>query len=97
MKMLILAFAATLATAGSLAAIPAATAAPADGSFKVAQIEFRLGGDHDGVRFGRHRHRDRYDRYDRRFRHRDRDDCRTIVTTERRHGRVIKRKVRRCR
>lgn len=83
MKKLIIA----LTAAGCIAAIPAAvaTAAPADGSFQVAQLDVRIG---DGY------HRRDYDRDRVIVRHRDR--CRNVTVRERRGDRVIIRKTRRC-
>jgi|EndMetStandDraft_5_1072996.scaffolds.fasta_scaffold88687_2 hypothetical protein len=85
-------FALALATAMTIAAVPAgAGSTAAEPSMQLAQVDVRIHGDRDRY------HRDwRHDRDRYRYRRYGHHGCRTVVIREHRHGTTIVRRIKRC-
>ena len=82
-------FAFALATAMTIAAVPAGAGTAADPSMQLAQVDVRIHGDRHDRDWRRDHDRYRYRRY-------GHHDCRTVVIREHRHGQTIVRRIKRC-
>jgi hypothetical protein len=87
-------FALALATAMTIAAVPAGTGtASAQPSIQLAQVDVRIHTDRHDRDWRRDRYRDRHRYGYRRYGH---HGCRTVVIREHRRGETIVRRIKRC-